>query len=817
MMTAHKIQYWLKRLARVVMLLTLLINPAVAGAQDEPPPFWFYLTPAYANNQITYTLEFDNRVDWFPTDLTVQIAVPPGARFVAAKTLPANRIDFDGQYVKFYIPTLVYGLEGNSFTIEITDPTKTIFTTHGIISWGGAYPGSYQIESEPFDITRAPLNWEAPGQSRLQLSAKATVNNNTVTYEVYVQSIERQYRMWDVRLSLLFPPGATVTMIEAPNSFQTGFDETAVYFSTLELTRLTEIGPLIVTLTLPPKTTNAVQSAQLWAVWKNGAKNSVPIDGPAIIYPDTGVEDPTPPAEEMIMLDVSLKQQQLEQQLFFDNIDDAPFANYDLTSVAIRETGPTVNISFNTVAQKDIADPPAWYTLYIDSDCNSNTGELTHYRGAEYRLDYASETGKAFFVDWNDPQQDWNWDQSRDLTAQVENNTATITLPNYLFETARHFCWVAAARTETGLYYPEPPTDWLTNEKFLNITQYSLLNSIVADTGEIPDADESNPAIGKLAIPMRNWQGFYDVYIFSVADQEEIFQIPGARQPNFHPDGNTLLINRQHTLDQPAPIPTGDQRFTYVFKDIGLKENIYEYNLADGSETRVSDNPNDSHPFYAPAGNQFVYGNAVSFLAVDGSPLARLVAPCGILSPHQNETEPCHVQNRMLASVKQENGIWGRYPLWAENNSIIFQGCAAGQNAVTECGVYALNAQSLTSSPGKDTPMQLTREPGDIPSDTKLNLIAFTSQRDGNWEAYLMNLDGSNLINLSNNPAANDGLPVISPNGDQVAFVSDRDGQWAVWLVSTAGGPARKFVNLYGDNPLGNDREWLTERMAWGN
>ena len=32
--------------------------------------------------------------------------------------------------------------------------------------------------------------------------------------------------------------------------------------------------------------------------------------------------------------------------------------------------------------------------------------------------------------------------------------------------------------------------------------------------------------------------------------------------------------------------------------------------------------------------------------------------------------------------------------------------------------------------------------------------IVFTSKRDGNYEIYTMNADGSNQVNLTNNPAA---------------------------------------------------------------
>jgi WD40-like Beta Propeller Repeat len=51
---------------------------------------------------------------------------------------------------------------------------------------------------------------------------------------------------------------------------------------------------------------------------------------------------------------------------------------------------------------------------------------------------------------------------------------------------------------------------------------------------------------------------------------------------------------------------------------------------------------------------------------------------------------------------------------------------------------------------------------GKPPAFTPGRVIAFTSYRDGNDEIYTMNSDGSNLKNLTNNPAS-DAEPEISP------------------------------------------------------
>ncbi|MDQ3648932.1 MAG: hypothetical protein M3458_01380 [Acidobacteriota bacterium] len=49
--------------------------------------------------------------------------------------------------------------------------------------------------------------------------------------------------------------------------------------------------------------------------------------------------------------------------------------------------------------------------------------------------------------------------------------------------------------------------------------------------------------------------------------------------------------------------------------------------------------------------------------------------------------------------------------------------------------------------------------------------IAFTSDRDGNREIYVMNNDGTNQVRLTNNAGADD-FPAWSPNGSRLAFLS---------------------------------------------
>jgi len=69
------------------------------------------------------------------------------------------------------------------------------------------------------------------------------------------------------------------------------------------------------------------------------------------------------------------------------------------------------------------------------------------------------------------------------------------------------------------------------------------------------------------------------------------------------------------------------------------------------------------------------------------------------------------------------------------------------------------------------------------PDGTK---IAFTTNRDGNNEIYIMNADGSSPLNISNDPAS-DTTPAWSPDGLKLLFISDRDGNNEVFSMDANG------------------------------
>ncbi len=103
--------------------------------------------------------------------------------------------------------------------------------------------------------------------------------------------------------------------------------------------------------------------------------------------------------------------------------------------------------------------------------------------------------------------------------------------------------------------------------------------------------------------------------------------------------------------------------------------------------------------------------------------------------------------------------------------------------------IYVMDADGggqirLTVNPGED------HQPSWSPDG---NRIAFVSTRDGNAEIYVMNNDGSNQTRLTNN-AADDLSPTWSPAGDLIAFVSGRDGNDEIYLMNVDGSNQRNLT-----------------------
>jgi len=114
----------------------------------------------------------------------------------------------------------------------------------------------------------------------------------------------------------------------------------------------------------------------------------------------------------------------------------------------------------------------------------------------------------------------------------------------------------------------------------------------------------------------------------------------------------------------------------------------------------------------------------------------------------------------------------------------------------------------LTDNPADDI------EPSFSPDGTRL---VFTSRRDGNREIYAMNVDGSAQARLTHEPA-DDFHPNWSPDGTHISLTSQRDGNREVYrMVADGSDPVRLTTHEANDyqpdwSPLGDRIAFTSER-----
>jgi len=276
------------------------------------------------------------------------------------------------------------------------------------------------------------------------------------------------------------------------------------------------------------------------------------------------------------------------------------------------------------------------------------------------------------------------------------------------------------------------------------------------------------PLSGKIAFTVWNGPlGKYELYVSLVdgTGRNRIGQ--GFRQPQFRQDGNLLAAN-------------GDGAPNF--------EHLVTMNPSGGGLAEVSNYGEDSFPSWSPDGaivafSSTSWGDGQTRLGIVGDMFGK--------------------QQDWIRIGTTE--IRGDYPFWMADGRVVYHGCDfLGDHAA--CGLYWVGA-------GGGNYQRVTTHSSDTAPAGSGTRVAFMSARDGNWEVYAVNMDGSGLQRLTNS-GSNDGLPTWSPDGRSIAFVSDRSGAWAIWVMDASGSNQRKLFDLGGGYGSG-DYDWTLERISW--
>jgi Tol biopolymer transport system component len=87
--------------------------------------------------------------------------------------------------------------------------------------------------------------------------------------------------------------------------------------------------------------------------------------------------------------------------------------------------------------------------------------------------------------------------------------------------------------------------------------------------------------------------------------------------------------------------------------------------------------------------------------------------------------------------------------------------------------------------------------------------VAVSYHQTNHWEVHVMNADGTGRARLTETPATvlvdqqlkglsprswNNAAPAWSPDGKQIAFLSDRNEQWEIWVMNADGSNQRLLL-----------------------
>jgi len=139
-------------------------------------------------------------------------------------------------------------------------------------------------------------------------------------------------------------------------------------------------------------------------------------------------------------------------------------------------------------------------------------------------------------------------------------------------------------------------------------------------------------------------------------------------------------------------------------------------------------------------------------------------------------------------------------PAWSSDGSRIAYAFSAEPGS--EEDIMTMKSDTSDKTNLTVNPTARDTDPAWSPDDSR---IVFVSYRDGNAEIYVTKVDGSDPINLTNNPA-DDWDPTWSPDGSMIAFVSYRDGNAEIYVMNSNDGKNLRRLTENGS---------INEQPAW--
>jgi|GEM_PF-1451688 len=265
---------------------------------------------------------------------------------------------------------------------------------------------------------------------------------------------------------------------------------------------------------------------------------------------------------------------------------------------------------------------------------------------------------------------------------------------------------------------------------------------------------------------------------------------------------NVIRLTYNEVSEEYATWSPDGQRILFI-RDVAGNHDVYLM-AADGSEAQWLANVDyDRHPAFAPDGRRFVFDSSVNrrqllLAALQGGEPAQIQT--GLAKSFLPAWSPVPGDER-IAFVGRFDGDWEIYIMWDDgtgllrlmdndSNEVQPRISPAGQQVAFVSDVdgdYEIWLEDariptpwtrLTNNTAKD------RQPAWSPDGQKL---AFASDRAGDWDIYVMNTNGTGVVQLTHDPAE-DSFPAWSPDGQRIVFYSTRSGDGDIYVMDATDG-----------------------------
>jgi Tol biopolymer transport system component len=240
-------------------------------------------------------------------------------------------------------------------------------------------------------------------------------------------------------------------------------------------------------------------------------------------------------------------------------------------------------------------------------------------------------------------------------------------------------------------------------------------------------------------------------------------------------DGTNQIRLTDNPASDAEPSWSPDGQNIVFASDRNGNSEIYKMNADGSNQARLTDNPaNENFPSWSADGERIVFqsnrdGNMdIYSINVDGTELTRLT-----IHPAPDALPACSPDGQKIAFISArdrnseiytmnsdgsdqrrltDNPTMDLFPSWSPDSRLIaFNSIRDGDG---DLRIYTMNADGSNQTRVSDEPyyqMYSSRSPDGMK-------IAFASARDFDMEIYVMDVDGSNWINLTNNAPANEAV-----------------------------------------------------------